>query len=158
MVDWILSTWLSEAMNGNAWAFPMAEAAHFFGLCLLIGSIGIIDLRLLGFARSFSLRAVHQLLPLVWIGFIINLVTGILFIFSSADFYYPNMAFRVKMVLLLLAGVNALWYQLTVHKEIDRWPEGGDAPAQAKLIAGISLGLWVSIIFFGRFIMYWPPI
>jgi len=158
MVEWITSTWLSAAMNGNAWAFPIAEAAHFFGLCLLIGSIGIIDLRLLGFARSLSLRAVHQLLLLVWIGFGINLVTGVLFIFSSADFYYPNMAFRVKGVLLLLAGVNALWYQLTVHKEIDRWPENGDAPSQAKLIAGISLGLWVSIIFFGRFIMYWPPI
>jgi hypothetical protein len=68
------------------------------------------------------------------------------------------MAFRVKLVLLLLAGANALWYQLTVHKEIDSWPETGDAPLQAKVIAGISLGLWISIIFFGRFIMYWPPI
>lgn len=158
MLEWIASTWLSRLMTENAWAFPLAEAAHFFGLCLLIGSIGIIDLRLLGFARSFSLRAVHQLLPLVWIGFIINLVTGILFVFASADFYYPNMAVRVKLVLLLLAGLNALWYQLTVHKEIATWPETGDAPSQAKLIAGVSLGLWVSIIFFGRFIMYWPPI
>lgn len=158
MLEWIASTWLSRLMTGNTWAFPLAEAAHFFGLCLLIGSIGIIDLRLLGFARSFSLRAVHQLLPLVWIGFSINLVTGILFAFASADFYYPNMAVRVKLVLLLLAGLNALWYQLTVNREIDSWPETGDAPSQAKLIAGISLCLWVSIIFFGRFIMYWPPI
>jgi hypothetical protein len=158
MTEWIASTWLSQAMNANTWAFPMSEAAHFFGLCLLIGSIGIIDLRLLGFARSLSLRAVHQLLLLVWIGFGINLVTGVLFIFASADFYYANTAFRVKLILLLLAGANALWYQLTVHKEIDTWPETGDAPSQAKLIAGISLGLWISIIFFGRFIMYWPPI
>jgi hypothetical protein len=158
MIEWIESTWLSEAMNGNAWAFPLAEAAHFFGLCLLIGSIGVIDLRLLGFARSFSVRAVHQLLPLVWIGFGINLFTGVLFIFSSASFYYPNMAFRVKMVLILLAGVNALWYQLTVHKRIADWPETGKVPGQAKLIAGTSLLLWIAIIFFGRFIMYWPPI
>jgi hypothetical protein len=158
MIEWILSSRLNEVMTGSAWAFPMAEAAHFFGLCLLLGSIGIIDLRLLGFARSLSLKAVHQLLLLVWIGFGINLITGILFIFASADFYYPNMAFRVKLVLLPLAGANALWYQLTVHKEIDSWPETGDAPLQAKVIAGISLGLWISIIFFGRFIMYWPPI
>jgi hypothetical protein len=158
MIEWIESTWLSEAMNGNPWAFPLAEAAHFFGLCLLIGSIGLIDLRLLGFARSFSVRAVHQLLPLVWIGFGINLFTGVLFIFSSASFYYPNMAFRVKMVLILLAGVNALWYQLTIHKKIADWPETGAAPAQAKVIAGTSLVLWIAIIFFGRFIMYWPPI
>jgi hypothetical protein len=158
MIEWIESTWLSEAMNGSPWAFPLAEAAHFFGLCLLIGSIGLIDLRLLGFARSFSVRAVHQLLPLVWIGFGINLFTGVLFIFSSASFYYPNMAFRVKMVLILLAGVNALWYQLTIHKKIADWPETGAAPAQAKVIAGTSLVLWIAIIFFGRFIMYWPPI
>lgn len=158
MVEWIMDTWLSKAMVESAWAFPIAEAAHFFGLCLLIGSIGIIDLRLLGFARSLSIRAVHQLLLLVWIGFGINLLTGILFIFSSADFYYPNMAFRVKLVLLLLAGVNALWYQLSVHKQLDNWPENGDAPRQAKVIAGLSLGLWISVIFFGRFIMYWPPI
>lgn len=158
MLEWIAGTWLNHAMNDNAWAFPMAEAAHFFGLCLLMGSIGIIDLRLLGFGRSLSLRAVHQLLLLVWIGFGINLITGILFIFSSADFYYPNMAFRVKLVLLLLAGLNALWYQLAVHKQLASWPETGDAPSQAKVVAGISLGLWISIIFFGRFIMYWPPI
>jgi hypothetical protein len=145
-------------MMNSPWAFPLAEAAHFFGLCLLMGAIGIIDLRLLGFARSLSIRAVHQLLPLVWIGFGINLVTGILFIFSSADFYYPNMAFRVKGILLLLAGANALWYQLSVHKEIDSWPEAGDVPSKAKVIAGISLGLWVSVIFFGRLIMYWPPL
>jgi hypothetical protein len=145
-------------MNDSAWAFPLAEAAHFFGLCLLMGSIGIIDLRLLGFARTFSLRAVHQLLTLVWIGFGINLVTGVLFIFTTPDFYYTNMAFKVKLVLLLLAGANALWYQLTVHKQLDSWPETGDTPAQAKLVAGISLGLWISVIFFGRFIMYWPPI
>lgn len=158
MLEWISGTWLSAAMNDSAWAFPIAEAAHFFGLCLLIGSIGIIDLRLLGFARSFSLRAVHQLLPLVWIGFAINLITGILFIFSSPDFYYTNMAFRVKIVLLLFAGINALWYQLTVHKEIGSWPESGSASPRAKVIAGLSLGLWISVIFFGRFIMYWPPI
>jgi hypothetical protein len=157
MIDWIQGTWLSAAMTDNQWAFPLAEAAHFFGLCLLIGSIGIIDLRLLGFARRFSLHAVHQLLPLVWIGFTINFVTGILFIFAQPGFYYDNGAFRIKMILLLLAGANALWYQLTVHRQIAGWPDTGDAPSQARLIAGISLVLWIAIIFFGRFIMYWPP-
>ena len=158
MIEWIEGTWLSAAMVNNAWAFPLAETGHFFGLCLLIGSIGIIDLRLLGFARNFSVRAVHQLLPLVWIGFGINLFTGILFIFASASFYYPNPAFWIKMVLILVAGANALWYQLTVHKDIDSWPDTGVATGQARLIAGASLALWISVIFFGRFIMYWPPI
>ena len=104
------------------------------------------------------MRAIHQLLTLVWIGFAINLITGVLFIFASASFYYDNTAFWIKMVLILLAGANALWYQLTVHKEIETWPEAGAASGQAKLIAGTSLTLWIAIVFFGRFIMYWPPI
>lgn len=158
MIEWIESTWLSQLMTNYSMAFPLAEAAHFFGLCLLLGSIGIIDLRLLGFAKSFSMRAIHQLLTLVWIGFAINLITGVLFIFASAAFYYDNTAFWIKMGLILLAGANALWYQLTVHKEIESWPESGAATGQARLVAGTSLTLWIAIVFFGRFIMYWPPI
>jgi hypothetical protein len=154
----IENTWIGEFMRAYWWAFPAAEALHFIGLSLLVGSLAVIDLRLLGFARSLSVRAVHQLLLWTWIGFAINLITGLLFIFAQASFYYPNVAFRVKLVLLLLAGANALWFQLTVNRELPSWSDGADATRQAKVIAGISLGLWVSVIFFGRFIMYWPPI
>ena len=158
MIEWIKSTWLSETMIALQWAFPICEAIHFVGLCILMGSITVIDLRLLGFARSLPTRVIHQLLPWAWIGFSINLITGTLFYFSGPDFYYTNVAFRIKMVLILLAGANALWFQLTVNRDLDNWPEGADAPSQVKAMAGISLGLWVGVICFGRFIMYWPPI
>ena len=158
MLAWIESTWLSEMMVNLRWAFPICEAIHFVGLCLLMGSIAVIDLRLLGFARTLPARVIHQLLPWAWIGFTINLITGILFFFANPTFYYPNVAFRVKLVLMLLAGLNALWFQLTVSHNLDSWPEGADIPGQIKAMAGISLGLWVGIICFGRFIMYWPPI
>ncbi len=140
------------------WAFPICEAIHFIGLSVLMGSIAVIDLRLLGFARSMPARVIHQLLPWAWIGFATNLITGTLFYFTTPTFYYPNVAFRVKMVLILLAGVNALWFQLTVNRDVSNWPERADAPSQVKAMAGISLGLWVAVICFGRFIMYWPPI
>jgi hypothetical protein len=120
--------------------------------------VAIMDLRLLGFSRTLSIRAIHQLLPWAWTGFAINLITGVLFIFAQPSFYYPNVAFRVKLVLILLAGLNALWFHLTVNRQIDSWPEGAEAPRQAKTIAGVSLVLWVAVICFGRFIMYWPPI
>jgi len=158
MIQWIENTWLSETMNALQWAFPICEAIHFIGLCVLMGSIAVIDLRLLGFARSMSARVIHQLLPWAWTGFAINLITGTLFYVTSPSFYYPNVAFRVKMVLILLAGANALWFQLTVNRHLGSWPAEADAPAQVKAMAGISLGLWVGIICFGRFIMYWPPI
>lgn len=158
MIEWIQNTWLHDTMISLQWAFPICEALHFVGLCILMGSITVIDLRLLGFARSLPARVIHQLLPWAWVGFGINLFTGTLFYFSGPDFYYPNTAFRVKMVLILLAGLNALWFQLTVNRDLDSWTEGTVASGQVKAMAGISLGLWVAVICFGRFIMYWPPI
>lgn len=158
MIAAIEDSWLGEFMRAYWWTFPAAEALHFIGLCLLIGSLAIIDLRLLGFARGLPFRAIHKLLLWTWIGFGINAVTGILFVFTQASFYYPIPSFWIKMVLILLAGANALWFQRTVNRDLESWPDDGDASIQAKAIAGISLALWISVIFFGRFIMYWPPI
>ena len=157
MIAWIESSWLNELMVTLPWAFPICEALHFVGLCLLMGSLAVIDLRLLGFARGMSIQAIHQFLPWTWIGFAINLTTGILFIFSDPSFYFVNGAFRIKVVLILLAGANALWFQLRVNRDLDRWPETADAPPQVKAMATASLALWVAVILFGRFIMYWPP-
>jgi hypothetical protein len=154
----IEDSWLGEFMRAYWWPFPAAETLHFIGLSLLIGSLAVIDLRLLGFAKGLSIRAIHRLLLWTWIGFGINLVTGILFIFAQASFYYPNPSFWIKMVLILLAGANALWFETTVRRDLDTSPDGSEASGQAKAIAGISMALWISVIFFGRFIMYWPPI
>lgn len=158
MIEWIEGSALAQFMINYQWAFPIAEALHFLGLCLLMGAVIVMDLRLLGFAKGLSIRAVHQLVPWAWAGFFINLVTGVLFIFTQPGFYYPNVAFRVKLVLLLLAGLNALWFHLTVNRQLDTWPEHGSVPAQAKAVASFSLALWIGVICFGRFIMYWPPI
>jgi len=157
MLAWIDNSWLAEFMRNYQWAFPISEAMHFIGLCLLIGSVAVMDLRILGFAPRLPMRVVHQLVPWAWIGFSINLTTGILFFFAQSAFYIPNGAFRVKMVLLLLAGINALWFQFRVSHDLESLPEGADAPGNAKTVAGISLALWLAVICFGRFIMYWPP-
>ena len=158
MITAIENTWLGEFMRAYWWAFPAAEALHFIGLSLLIGSLAVIDLRLLGFARSLSIKVVHQLLLWTWVGFAINVLTGIAFISAQASFYYPNVSFWVEMILIALAGANALWFELTVHRDLPNWSENADPPAPAKTIAGASLALWIAVIFFGRFIMDWPPI
>jgi hypothetical protein len=158
MLAWIENLWLSELIRSTPWAFPIAEAFHFVGLCLLMGSLAVIDLRLLGFAREMSVRVIHRLLPWTWIGFTINAVTGFLFFITDPTFYTTNRAFQIKMVLILLAGANALWFQLRVNRELETWPETADAPSAVKTMASVSLVLWIAIICFGRFIMYWPPI
>lgn len=158
MIAWLENSWLVQSMQLLSWAFPFCEAIHFVGLCLLMGSIAMIDLRLLGFARGMPVTVVHQLLPWAWIGFTINLVTGTYFFLMQPSFYYTNTAFRIKLILMLLAGANALWFELSANRQMDSWPEGADIPGQVKVMASMSLVLWVAVICFGRFIMYWPPI
>ena len=157
MLSWIENSWLGELMRSLQWAFPISEAFHFVGLALLMGAIAVMDLRLLGFARSVSIKAVHSLVPWAWIGFTINLVTGIFFFFTDPTFYYDNMSFRIKLVLIALAGANALWFQFKVNPQLASWPDTADAPSDVKLMAVGSLVLWILVICFGRFIMYWPP-
>jgi len=161
MPTWITSlesSWLNAVVTAIPWGFPIAEALHFVGLAILIGALALIDLRMLGFARGMSVKAIHQLLPWAWYGFALNAITGIFFFLTQPSFYYPNVAFRVKLILIVLAGFNALWFELSVNRKLDSWADDADFPGQAKLMASSSLVLWVAVICFGRFIMYWPPI
>ncbi len=154
MLAWIEGSWLSVTLRDLVWAFPAAEILHFTGLCLLLGALIVIDLRLLGFARGLPARAISDLLPLAWIGFSINLVTGFLFFVAAPFFYYPNGPLRIKLVLILLAGANALWFQRALRDEVNQLEAGAEASAQVKVSAGASLALWAGVIFFGRLIMF----
>ena len=154
MLTWIEGSWLGITLRHFAWAFPAAEILHFIGLCLLLGALIVIDLRLLGFARRLPARTISDLLPLAWIGFSINLVTGFLFFVAAPFFYYPNGPLRIKLVLILLAGANALWFQRTLRDEVDQLEVGAEASARVKVSAGASLALWAGVIFFGRMIMF----
>lgn len=157
-ITWLESSWLNAVVTAIPWGFPIAEALHFVGLAILIGALALIDLRMLGFARGMPVKAFHQLLPWAWYGFALNAITGIYFFLTQPSFYYPNVAFRVKLILIALAGANALWFELSVKRKLDSWSDDADLPSQAKLMASSSLVLWVAVICFGRFIMYWPPI
>ena len=141
---------LGQLMHGTVWLFPMAEILHFMGLSLLIGSLLVVDCRLLGIVRGFPVVAVYRFLPLALAGFGINLVTGTMFFFSDPFRYYPNIAFRLKMLFILLAGLNALYFALTVH----RHTTGEDPGAAIKTVSALSFLFWVGVIILGRFIPY----
>ncbi len=156
MYDLLLSietSALGQAMRDSVWLFPMAETLHFIGLSLLIGSLLVVDCRLLGFTRSFPVAAVSRFLPLALAGFGINLVTGTLFFFSDPFRYYPNIAFRLKMLCILLAGLNALYFAMTAHSKA--MEAGAREPGLAvKTVSALSLTFWVCVIILGRFIPY----
>ncbi|MEP7311229.1 MAG: hypothetical protein ABI859_01490 [Pseudomonadota bacterium] len=123
-------------------------------MALLFGTIALIDLRVLGFARGLPLGPLHRLLPLAFGGFLLNVITGIGFFASDPLSYVVVPAFKFKMLLVLLAGLNAVWFWISVLPRVAQVGPGMEAPAQAKLISLISLLLWIGVITAGRMIAF----
>ena len=150
---WMENSTLGQLMRDVPWLFPTAEILHFTGLCLLMGALLVMDYRLLGFSRDVPVNAIHKFIPIAAIGFCINLITGILFCFSDPFRYYPNIAFRLKMSLILLGGFNALCFMLISRSQADQQVPN-DTTWKIKLIAVLSLLFWISVIILGRLIPY----
>lgn len=149
---WMTDSALARVILETSWAFPAMETLHFLGLTLLIGSIYVVDLRLLGFGRRISLEAAMQFIPIAGIGFAINVVTGIGFLLTDPVYYYSNLSFRLKMLLVLFAGLNALWFKHAVH--VDPGESDWEPRATAKASAALSILLWTGVIVLGRLIPY----
>jgi len=154
ILTWMRDSALAGMINNNIWVFPTLETLHFIGLILLMGSLLIIDLRFIGFAPRIPLNAVLGFLPVSLIGFVINLTSGILFLFSDPYHYYPNLSFRLKMLTVLLAGLNVVWFKLSLNLEDPSFEHSRNPRMLLRLIAALSLLLWTSVIVFGRMIPY----
>lgn len=154
VLAWMESTWINDFMLDIGWTWIAAEILHFSGMCLLIGSILIMDLRLIGFQKLVPAEAVHQLVPFAVIGFLINFGTGILFLFGQPFRYASNISFQVKMVLVLLAGINALLYACKVEPLMKASGPDGEYPYLAKTVGLASIVLWLGVVTFGRLIPY----
>ena len=139
-------------VNGHSWVWPTCETLHFIGLSLLFTVVLIVDLRLLGMAKKFSFAALYQLLPLGILGFSMNLVTGMLFFIASPEQYVKNVSFHWKILFVMLAGINALYFMLVEEP----WAigPGDDAPASAKFAAASAIFLWVGVLFFGHMLPF----
>ena len=154
LLELIKHTFVGEFVRGSSWAFPAMQSVHFIGMTLLIGVVGVIDLRVLGLAQGLPIYSLHRLLPLAFVGFGLNLVTGLMFFACDPYVYAFNGSFRLKMLLILLAGLNALWFRLGVFLDVEKWGAGAEASPLAKIISGLSLAIWVAVIFAGRYIAF----
>lgn len=154
ILTWLADSWVGVEMHDLAWLFPAFETLHFMGLCVLFGATLMLDMRILGVARFMPMKAVLSFIPLALGAFCVNLITGIGFFCYDPFRYYPNIAFRWKMFLILAAGANALWFWLAEHERMKRLPDGEDAGIVPKFIACLSLAIWISVIIMGRMIPY----
>lgn len=152
---WMESTWINNLVVGYAWSWPTLETLHFLGMCALFGPIIIMDLRLLGFDRlAVPAVSVHALIPLTLGGFIVNLVTGIMFCFGDPFRYAINISFQIKMVLVLVAGINALFFWKKVSPVLESLGPHEDPPTMIKAVGLTSLLAWTGVLAFGRLIPY----
>jgi hypothetical protein len=145
---------VARAIRATGQLFPWIESLHVLAICTVVGAIGIMDLRLLGVGsvdKPVS-RISRQVLPLTWGAFGVAVVTGSLLFASSASTYAANWPFRLKMVCLALAGLNMAIFHATTWRSAVVWDTHRQPPAAAKLQAGLSLGFWVCVIAFGRWI------
>ena len=152
--QWLDQTSIGTAIRQSLWLFPAIETVHLLGMAALLATVTFLDLRLLGWtgkAQPIS-KLAARLIPLAWLSFGVQFATGALLFSSEAVKIYGNPAFRLKILLLLLAGVQALVFQTLTSKSLPAWDNRPSLPAAAKAMGAISLLLWAGIVTAGRFI------
>jgi len=153
-LHWLESTPPAIAISESSWLFPGIESVHVLAITLVVGSITMVDLRLL----DVNLRdrpvgeLIDEILPWTWTSFAVAVCSGALLFSSNATHYWGTVPFRAKMLLLVLAGVNMWVFHATIHRSIEVWGRQPRTPRTAKISGGVSLGLWIGVVTLGRWI------
>jgi uncharacterized membrane protein len=139
-------------VSEHKWVWPTCETLHFVGLCLLLGVVFLVDLRMFGVMKNVSFPTLHRLMPWAILGFGINVMTGILFFVAEPGQYTKSVPFQWKMAMVVVAAANALYF--TMFDDVWKLRAGENAPAIAKFAAGSAVFLWVAIMWCGSMLPF----
>ena len=145
---------LAENIRENDLLFPLIESIHVLAICLVVGSILAVDLRLLGLAwidRPVS-RVTRGIVPLTWVAFVVAVASGGLLFISNATKYLGNGFFLAKLCLIGAAGVNMAIFHFIGAKGMSKWDNDARPPPPARLAGGVSILLWIAVVACGRWI------
>jgi len=147
-----LARTVGSFVTDTRWMWPTCETLHFIGLSLLMGVAFLVDLRVLGVVKGVSFASLHRLLPWAALGFGVNVITGMLFFVGIPGQYIHNTTFYWKMALVMLAGLNAVYFTLLEEP----WELGPkeDAPLTAKIAAASAMFLWVGVMYCGSMLPF----
>jgi len=154
LATWLETSKLAVFVNNTNWVWSIGETVHFIGMALLIGCVGILDLRMLGVGKQLAVGPLHRLIPYGILGFLLNVITGIMFFVAIPRQYMYNVAFIAKVSLIAIAGINVLVFYTTVYKAAERLGPGDDAPMKAKVAAIVSMASWFGVMYFGRMLPF----
>jgi hypothetical protein len=152
LMEWLQASSLAVFIHKTPWAFTTIELVHVFAISLVIGTIAIVDFRLLGLTstkRSFT-EVARAFLPWTWAAFVLAAIAGSLLFISQAAEYFVNTTFWIKMSIMLLAGINMLIFELITVRGVQKWDLESTPPLRARLAGGISLACWALVVIFGR--------
>ena len=157
IAQWLQDLPLAQQVRESDILFPYLSIAHVAGLALAGGSIAYLDLRLLGFGLKHApvSRVAASLLPCMWTGWILMLISGSLILISEAVMLYDSWFFRAKFIMMALAGMNALAFHFTVFRKVADWDLASTTPLQARITGALSLTLWMGMIAAGRLVPYY---
>jgi hypothetical protein len=153
--EWLMETWVSAGIRESIWVYPALHFAHILANTLMFGTIVFLDLRLIGvgLTRRRVSDVAEQLLPWTWVGWALMFISGAFIFTSDPVRYYESFFFRIKMALMMLAGLNALVFHFTVYRGVSAWDQG-IAPARARFSGAVSLVSWIAIVITGRAVGY----
>jgi hypothetical protein len=160
LISYLENSRLADNIRENDLLFPFIESVHVLSICLVVGSILAVDLRLLGLAsirRSVS-RVTHGILPLTWCAFVVAVASGGLLFISNATKYLGNGFFIAKLFLIGAAGLNMMIFHAISAKDLPRWENETRLPLPARLAGGLSILLWVAVVACGRWIGFTMPV
>ncbi len=151
--QWLERTLIATRIRESLWVFPAIEITHLLAMIVFVSTVGALDLRLLGIAskRERVSQLAQRLLPWTFAGFFVMTLTGtLLFMSNAAKLYVNNPAFQIKMLLIVLAGVNALAFHMTIYRRVASWDMSPVTPLAARLAGASSLLLWIGVVGTGR--------
>jgi hypothetical protein len=148
---WISETRIASWVSSSPYIWPTLESIHFVSLCVFMGALLIIDLRLIGFYRERCASMVETLTRISFVAFTVNFITGLLFFFGNTFKYVDNSAFELKLLLIIVAGANVVFYKFRLSYIVDT-----EEVTRSSICVGIlSLVLWSGVIICGRMITFY---
>jgi len=156
MCQWLQDTSIGTSIRESTWVFPILEGTHLLGIAASVGTLLVMDLRLAGFLfkREPVSQVTKAVMPLSMVGFAVMFITGIFLFWSQAIKAYGSIYFKIKLVLLVLAGINALVFELTMRGKSAAWDRDPVPPFRARMAGITGLILWVGVICAGRTMAY----
>jgi hypothetical protein len=158
-VSFLENSSIADNIRENDLLFPVIESVHVLSICLVVGSILVVDLRLLGFAstRWRVSRVTRAILPLTWGAFVVAVASGGLLFISNATKYLSNGFFIAKLCLIGAAGVNMAIFHFISANDMSKWDKNARLPLPARLAGGLSILLWIAVVACGRWIGFTMP-